>query len=83
MNPLQIDMLLQAGVSFLIGFSSRFKWVWKIFLTSYVILVLVCLFFQPAETGVSLGDGLFTWWRWVITIPLYFVGYWLAGKVQK
>jgi len=76
------EYLLQFFVSFFIGFISRFKWLIGTFIALYVVLLGFALYFEPAVAGETLHEGLFTLWRWVITIPAYILGSWLSKKLK-
>lgn len=78
-----VDIALQASLSFIIGFLSRFKLAWKIFFTAYIVLILAGLFFEPSQTGIALSEGLFTLWRWVVTLPFFALGHFLAERVKQ
>ena len=74
-----IDILLQAGCSFLIGFMTRFKWLIFPFIGLYFIALGFILYTEPAS---GLLEG-FALWRWFITIPTWIFGYWLGGLIKK
>jgi hypothetical protein len=75
------DFLMQFFVAFIIGFGCRWKTFSTIFVTFWFVLFVGLLFFDPVNAGVTLHEGLFTWWRWVASFAGYFLGLFIANEV--
>lgn len=77
------EYITQILTSVFIGFISVFKWPFRIFLTFYALIIIGGLFFMPQETGLALHEGLFTWWRWSISIVGVIIGVVIGRKLKE
>lgn len=74
--------MAQAIASYVWGLSVNYKWMNRILIGFVIVLLFLGFLFAPAATGESVNEGLFTGWRWLVTIPAFAAGI-LSGILEK